>query len=372
MTVLKVFLFVALLVVALVFAYYNMEEVRVSFLWYSVSMPLFLTVIVSFCVGFVLAYLGSELRYFSLKRYRDKVRKALTYLWMGYPKRAEGLLKGLMSSEDMVPLYILSRREQGKDPGLDPTKFKEGVAETYMAEELFRKDFGEAKELLEKALGKNWNNLRARRMLRSIYFIEGDHQKAVDLQREIVKETEPPMRGEEEKVLASMLAEAFGEKALEEVERLPKTLSSLALTISVSEEEKGAKVFQKALDQGIGSELLALLWEKKSLSPRILDTVKERTDSFDPDLLALIYADMGMVERLEGLKDKVSTPIKFFTDRESCREIRGFIKLWACEACGMEYVAYTPVCVWCLSWNRLKIKGGRSYAHRLLQRDSEV
>ena len=374
MTVIKVFLFVVALMITLVFAYYNMEDVKLKFLNYSLEMPLFLALLVSLSVGFLLAYLVSEIRIFSLRRYRDRVRKALRNLWTGYPRKAENALKGLASSEEMVPLYLMSLKDQNKHPEINTENYRTGIAETFLAETFLRQDLKRAKDLLEKALGKNWDNLRAKRLLRSIYFLEGEHQKAVDLQRSLISAVESGLREEEEKVLASMISESLGEKALDEVERLPKTLSSLALIISRSEEDKGAKIFQKALDQGMGSDLLAVLWERRSLTPRILEITWERREDFDPDLLVLLYADMGMVERLEGLKERISPPIRFFTERdwEVCKELLKVVDIWACGECGMEYRSYTPVCVGCLAWNRLKIKGGRSYDHRLLQGDSEV
>ncbi|MDQ7039290.1 MAG: hypothetical protein Q9N26_08895, partial [Aquificota bacterium] len=200
------------------------------------------------------------------------------------------------------------------------------------------------------------------------------YMKAVDLQRSLVKDSEQPMKQEEEKVLASMLSEALGEKALDEIDRLPRTLSSTALMISTAEEDKRAKVFEKALKEGMGSDLLALLWERRVLSPAILDLTVERKDTFDPDLLALLYTDLGMDDRLEELKEKVSPPIRFLTQkgRDTCKEVLKVLDLWVCGVCGMGYRSYTPVCVGCFSWNRLKIKGGRSYAHRLLKRDSQV
>jgi uncharacterized integral membrane protein len=374
MTAVKVVLFVVFLILALVFAYYNMQEVRISLPRYSLHIPLFLVVMVSFSLGFVIAYLLSEIRYFPLKRYRGKTEKALRLLWTGHLRKAEGLLKSLARREELVPLYLKARREQGKAPDLDPSGYGEGIAETSLAEGLLREDPKRARELLEKALGKNWENLRARRILRSLYFIEGEHQKAEDLQRAIIKDTDPALREEERRVLASMISETRKEKALEEVEKLPETLSSMALLISASDEDKGARVFRRAVDRGEGTELLALLWERRSLSPRILEIAKEREDSFDPDLLALLYADMGMVERVEALKDRVSPPIKLLTerDREVCREVLRITDLWVCGVCGMGYRSYTPVCVGCLQWNRLKIKGGRRYARRLLKGDGEI
>ncbi|GEM_PF-2491425 len=372
MTVLKVVVFVGLLLIALVFAYYNMQEVRLTFLNYSLSVPLFLTVIAGFSAGFLVAYLVSEIRRIPLKRFRDKSTKGLTLLWTGHLKKAEGILRSLSRNEEMVPLYVLSRREQGKEPDTNPERYGAGIAEVSLAEHLLRSDPKRARDLLERALGKNWGNLRARRILRTLYFIEGDSSKAVDLQRSLVRDSDQPLKQEEEKILASMLSEAFGEKALEEIDRLPKTLSSMALMISKTDEEKVAKVFERAVQEGMGTDLLALLWERKTLSPAILDVTVEREEAFDPDLLALLYADLGLTDRLEGLKEKVSTPIRFLTqrDREVCREVLKILDLWVCEVCGMGYRSYTPVCVGCFSWNRLKIKGGRDHVNRLLKRDS--
>ncbi len=363
MTALKVVLFVALLVVALVFAYYNMEPVKIKLLGRAVETPLFLVILVSLFGGFLTTYIFSELRVLYLRRRKGKTEKALRDLWTGYPEKAEKGLKSLIGDEEFVPLYLESLKEQGKVLEVKMERYKLGIAEVFLAEKVLREDPKRAKELLEKALGKNWGNLRAKRLLRSLYFIEGEHKKAVDLQRSLVEQVKGKQKEEELKVLSSMLSWSLKEEALEEIEKLPKTVSSLALIVSSSDEDKGAKVFQSAVEKGMGNELLALLWERKALTPKILEVTWSKKEKFDPLLLATLCKEMGMREKLEELKDLLSEPID---EEQGCKD------LWVCGECGMRYGSYTPVCEVCLSWNRLKIKGGRGNVNRLIEGSGSV
>ncbi|WP_457601332.1 lipopolysaccharide assembly protein LapA domain-containing protein [Hydrogenivirga sp.] len=365
MIVLKVVLFVVLLIVALLFAYFNLQSVKLSFPGFSYEMPLFLVVFASFIFGFILAYLLSEVKGFEWRRYGERLRKGLESFWTGYPDRARGELSKLLDHEETVPMYSRALEELGREASVYLQKYAKGIVETSIAERVFREDMERAKDLLEKALGKNWKNLRARRLLRSIYFLEGEGEKALDLQRKLVQDSERALRDVERRVLASLLAEVKGAEAVAELEKLPLTPSSLSVLLSVSEPRDRKKYAQKVFQEGLHDETLLAVLDKNSLTPELMKEVEENRDVVNPAVLAMLYLSVGMYEKLEQLKDSLPMPIRFVIekgygeDRECYRELLSLVRLVECGECGKEYHGYASLCRNCLTWNKLKTKGGR-------------
>ncbi len=364
MIVLKVVVFVALLIIALVFAYYNLESVRLNFPNYSVEIPLFLIVFASFVFGFLIAFILAEVKGFGWRRYAERVRRGMVNLWKGYPSRAETELSRLLNGEEVVPLFLRAMKEQGKLPSLNLRKYSEGIAETTLAELLVREDREKAKDLLEKALGKRWENLRARRLLRGLFFLEGEGSKALDLQRSLVSDCERSLRDEERRVLASILAEVNGDSSLSELEKLPPTPSSLALLSSVGDQKKRRKSFSRSFSEGIQNEVLLILVERSALTPEVVELAEENRERFHPSVLALLYMNVGMYGKLEGLKGDLPEPIKLVAglgteESQECRKgLASLLRVWECSHCGKEHATYSPVCSGCLEWNRLRVKGG--------------
>lgn len=366
--ILKIALFVFVLLLALVFSYFNLQSVKVSFFGGSVTLPLFLVVFISFVVGFLIAYISSELKALEWRRYGERLKKALTNLWTGYPDRARSQMEKLLDNEEVVPLYAESMKELGKEASVYLQRYSGGIVETVIAQYVFREERDRAKDLLEKALGKNWNNLKARRLLRSIYFLDGEGDKAVDLQRSIVQDSEKALKDVEKEVLSSMLASLRGEETLEELTKLPLTPTSLAFLIGLSQKHR-ERYISRMFEEGIANETLLVLVQNNSLTPEVIEVVERRREEIDPVVLSLMYASVGMYERLEQLKDKLPLPIKILIekgygeDRECYRELVPYIRLLECSLCGKEYPQYSPICPNCLGWNKLKVKGGSKNAH---------
>jgi len=357
MIVLKVALFIFVLILALVFAYYNLEPAKLTFFRYSIELPVFLIVLISFVTGFVISYILSEIRAIGWRRYGEKLRSGLYKLWTGHPSSAERELSKLVGREEVVPLYIESLKEQFKTPSLYLQRYERGIVETALAESLYKEDRERAIDLLEKAAGKNPENLRAKRLLRSLYYLKGEREKALDLQKDILERCERALREEERRVLGAMLAD-MGK--MEEAEKLPLSLSNLFISASHEEGKKRRKGIQRAFEIGLQNELVLLMVERNAVNQDLMEFVEERREELDPLVLALLYLNLGMIERLEELKDRLSAPIRNFIEREELREcykeITETLKLWECSACGKEYGRYTPLCGNCLNWNRLKVK----------------
>ncbi len=364
MIVLRIFIFVSVLLLALIFAYYNLQGVKLVFFQYSVEMPLFLAILISFVAGFLIAFMLSEIKSLRWKRYTEKLKKGLSYMWKGYPSRAETELSKLLNNEEITPLVVNVQKALGKIPSLKTEKYKEGIAETALAEALLREDLEKSKDLLEKALGKQWKNLKARKLLRSIYFLKGEGEKALELQRSIISDSEKNMRDNEKRILATLLIEVKGEESITEVEKLPPTPTSLAFLSSIQDNKRRKKSFSRAFTEGIQNEVLTILIEKNALNPEILEIAEENKKSIKKEVMALLYLSVGMYEKLEELKESLREPIKLITDlgnekaKECGKEIALLLYLWECSACGKEFKKYSPLCSNCLEWNKLRVKGG--------------
>ncbi len=366
MSVGRVVLFILLVLLSVIFAYYNLQTVRLKFFGISFESPLFILIFGSFILGFVIAYGYYELKGVGWSRYTERLRKALKSVGTGDYSGAEKELSRLTSREEVLPLYVEVLLKQGKEPSLYFDRYSEGIAETLVAEHVWKDDPRRAINLLEKALGKNWENMRAKRLLRSLYFLGGEVNKAIDLQKRIVKECARAERKREEGILNQMLtcsAEASEESAYAE------TLCGLAVILCNTEGEKKAKkVLSKAEREGFLDELLMVLLERRCLTPEIMNFVTQKEEVIDPSVLSLIYLNVGRMDRLEDLKENLTEPIKLLLkageeERGECfKELLEMMKMWNCKRCGFEVSRYTPVCPNCLEWSYIRVKGGDSNA----------
>ena len=361
MIVTRIVIFVIFLILILIFAYSNLSLVEVNFFGFKFNSPLFLILLVTTGLGFALAYGYTELKGSGLARYSKRLRNALINIGTGRFSKAEDDLNKLTSREEILPIYSEVLREQGKSITLYYDKYSLGIAETVVAESIYKEDIERAIDLLEKALGKNPENLRAKRMLRSLYFIKGEIDKAIDLQRDLIRESLKEDRKKEERVLTEMIACSGNGK---EPESKTGWLCYYLSQISGSNGKRAKKVFSRALSEGLGNEVLRLAQERGVLSPDILSFVTENEDRFYPSILGLLYLQVGRVDRLEDLKENLPEPIKLLIEEgeqirgECFKEILGMIRVWKCQNCGAELSNYTPVCENCLHWNTLRIKGG--------------
>ena len=361
MTLSKILLFIFLVVVVLIFAYYNLGSVEVKFFAFSFDLPLFVVIIGSLFIGFVIAYGYSELRGAALSKYSRNLRSALLNLSLGRYRKAEEHLKRILSREEVIPLYSEVLLEQDKDISLYYERYTMGISETMVAEAVFKKDINRSIDLLEKAVGKNWDNLRARRNLRSLYFLKGYVGRAVEMQRGIVSDSERSERKKEELILIEMLAWDGRDEAL--TARDGSVCFYLA-KIQSGGNKKARKIFGRAVEKGIGNEVLMLALERRDLYPEMLTYVGENESRFSPLILGLLYLQVGRQDRLEDLKENLPEPIKLLlkegenTRGECLKELLQMMKVWRCTRCGAETKKYMPVCSNCLRWDSLRFKGG--------------
>ncbi len=364
MIVLKVFTLLALVFIALLFAYFNLSPVKVSLLGKEYSLPLFGVVLVSFVAGFLSSYVILGIKLLGWKLYGMRLRNGLIHMWTGYPDRASREFSKLLNREEVIPLYIESAKLLGRKTAFYMQKYSLGIVESYSARELIATDLDRAKELLEKALGKNWKNLYARRLLVGVYFLKGEGEKAMSLQRELVADTEKSLREKQLGALASLIAEVKREDARDELASLPITPCSASVLLTTGEKKKVERYFSELLNRNMHNETLVLLIERGQLTPEVIHVVEKHRDKLKPLALLLLYMEVGMYEKLEGVKDALPEKLRriLSSERECGRELISYLQLFECTWCGKEYNKYSPLCPNCFEWNSLKLKEEDSYA----------
>ncbi len=376
MIVLKAVLFLGLVVLALVFSYSNQSTAELNLFGHRYRMPLFALVLASFGTGFLLAYLFLGVKLLLLKGYTQRVGSGLRQLWTGYPAGARREFSRLLSREEVLPLYMEASKRVGEEPSVYLQEYSLGIAETYTAVDLLKRDESRARELLEKALGKNWNNLTARRLLVSLYFLGGELQKALDLQRSLIKDCDKALRDKERRVLASLLALAEEKETLRELEELPLTPLSARLLIEHSSDNRKRKLFLRAVEENLHNETLFLLIANRNLTPEIVEEVEALREKINRAVLYLLYSELGMGEKLRDLERELPQPVKTLVRKlgsgNALPELMAVFRLFECKTCGKEYADYTPVCKNCYDWNTLKIKEGEGYADRLREQEGQA
>ena len=374
----RLVLYAFLIVFLVTFAYYNLTTVVFRLFDLSIEAPLFLFLLSAFGLGLVTALGYSQLKGVTLSNFAGALKEGLRYFGLGNYTKAESRLSRLSGREEILPLLWEILKKEGKVLSIDPDRYEEGIAETLLAESLWKKDIDRAIDLLEKALGKNFHNLRARKMLRSLYFLKGDIEKSLEIQKTIIKDSEKQDRAKEKMIYAEILAS-------QEQESLPKEIEKtgdihLIATSLILEKGKGKiakQALKNAFARGLQDDLLLFLLEKNLITTEVLEAIGEREEDIGADVLALLYLSIGRVERAKELEDRLSEPIKLIV-REAqergnlLREMVKVIKVWRCSSCGVEYNNYSPVCCNCLEWASITTKGGFRDACRFRQENDQA
>ncbi|NPB05995.1 MAG: hypothetical protein GXO03_00150 [Aquificae bacterium] len=359
---LKVLLGALVVAFAVAFTYYNLQPGEVRFHNFSVKLPMFILVFLSVGIGFIVPVIYYQLREKALKRREEKIYELLNLYWREYLGKALQVLRKFITVEEFAPFYIRIKKELEGSPDIQLDLYSKGIAETSLAELKFRKSLEDAKILLENALGKNHKNLRAKRMLRSVYMAFKEWEKAEDLQREVLKEIEKERKLNEERALASLLAEKYmsvkDESALKELWKLPLSKTSAALLGSM---EGGEEVLEAAANLGILNEVVKIMEERNLLSPKLVNLVESYREQLSDDVLYFLYLKLNMHDKLGELKPTLR---ELNLVKDKGRKLLSIVRMWECDECGKEYVRYDSVCPNCLSVNSLKVRRGEEGARK--------
>ena len=353
MGIIKTLIFLAFLIFAIAFTYYNLQDAEVKFYNYSFKIPVFILVFTSFGLGLFFPVLYYTLRENALRKREEQIYSFLSLFWRGYLGRALSIFRRYLPREEFVPFYIRIKREFKEPIDIQLDLYRKGIVETALAENKIPKDLDGARILLENALGKNYRNLKAKRLLRSIYLLKKNLDKAEELEREILTEIEEERRTCEQRALSTILAEKYLKEKdsvyLKELWQLPISKLSGAVLASV---EGAESIFEAASNLGILNEVIKIMEERNLLDVNLLSLIENyRTQIYD-DVLYYVYQRINMQEQANNLNVK-HPELKLVKGKG--RKLLSLVHIWVCEDCGKEFKHFNSVCPNCLAVNSFKI-----------------
>ena len=353
MGIIKTLIFLAFLIFAIAFTYYNLQTAEVKFYNYSFQVPVFILVFASFGLGLFFPVLYYTLRENALRKREEQIYSFLSLFWRGYLGRALSIFRRYLSREEFIPFYVRIKKEFKEPIDIQLDLYRKGIVETALAENKIPKDLDGARILLENALGKNYRNLKAKRLLRSLYLLKKNLDKAEELQREILTEIEEERRAYEQRALSTILAEKYLKEKdsvyLKELWQLPISKLSGAVLASV---EGAESIFEAASNLGILNEVIKIMEEKNLLDPNLLSLIQGYKNHIHDDILYYVYQRLNMQEQANNLNIK-NPDLKLVKGKG--RKLLSLVRIWRCEECGKEFKNFNSVCSNCLAVNSFKI-----------------
>ena len=348
----------------LVFVAQNSILVEVSFFNYRGYTPVFVLVLISALVGFLIAFLYFLPREIKLKSTIDNLREGVKSLNRGFLLKAEHHFQKDSLLEPLLCLSLYEREETSKMLSLKSSLSAYALLKLGLLEQ--------AEERFKKILEMDQENLLALKGLRDISFLKRETAKSVEYQERVLKLCEKWDKENQKRVLAELLAVLW--KTNKEVEtaerafdlyRTPLTYSVRIKSLFDREKEKDAiKLFEKSFEDNLQNEVLTLLLAEEPILTKLMDVIQKREQQISKNVLLIIYLRLGIFSKVKSLIDEVPDYYRclamlFMSHREEermcAKALEDLLYLWEC-ACGVRYKEYTPLCPNCLKWNKLELK----------------
>ena len=353
MGIIKTLFFLVFLIFAIAFTYYNLQSAEVKFYNYSFKIPVFVLVFMSFGFGLFFPVLYYTFRENAFRKKEEQIYFFLSSFWRGYLGRALSIFRRYLSREEFVPFYIKIKREFKEPIDIQLDLYRKGIVETALAETKIPDDIDGARILLENALGKNYRNLKARILLRSIYLLKENLEKAEELQREILAEVEEERRVYEQRALSTILAEKYLKEKdgvyLKELWQLPISKLSGAVLASV---EGAENIFEAASNLGILNEVIKIMEERNLLDVKLLGLIENYRSQIYDDVLYYVYQRINMQEQANSLNLQ-HPELKLVKGKG--KKLLSLVRIWKCQECGQEFKKFSSVCPNCLKVNSFTI-----------------
>ncbi len=367
MMLLKVLLFLFLIVLFLLFIAQNAGYVDVSLFHIKYSVPLFVLLLLSFTLGFILPSIYFLLREAGISRQLGRLRRGLAEFSAGYLSRAERELRATDVGDTLLAFIY---HTQGRLEELRNIKGPSLALSGYILMKEGRRE--EAKELLEKALSEDPDNLNALKGLRDYYALKGDWNKSLEYQERVLDLCERWEREEEKRIKAEIFGKLYEERGedkwIEKALDLQKTPYLYALylkhLLSSDKEKDARKHWEKIVSSGYQEEVLWCLMEEEQVLMKMLNFVEQRAEAIEPDTLASFYMRLNLFSKAKELEDKISPPVKAMLyaymshkeqDKLCLNSLRELYKPFACS-CEKDYNRYEPICESCLKWGEIKLR----------------
>ncbi|MEJ7619991.1 MAG: lipopolysaccharide assembly protein LapA domain-containing protein [Aquificaceae bacterium] len=371
MSVIKLLLLIAFLTAFLLFIAQNSGYVEVRFFYITYNIPLFLLLLFSFALGFLLPSIYLLLRETMLKRRIHGLEEGLRELSRGYLGRAERLL--LSVGRFVEPARSLVAEVVHRQGRLEELKNFNSTASAIVGEIMLKEgNLQEAEGKFNQALSQDGENLRAIKGLRDLYALSESWERALEYQEKVLQLCEKWERERQKGIKAEIMAMVYLKKGEERLIEKAFDLNPSPFVYSVyikhllsQDRIKDArKVWEKAVSVGYQEEVLWNLLEDEKALTKLLDAIEARAESTDPDVLCMVYLRLNLLSKAKVLEEKLTTPFKaLLYSSQSHREqdkycllgIKELLKPFVCS-CGKAYNTYKPLCIKCIRWGEIKLR----------------
>jgi uncharacterized integral membrane protein len=354
-----------ILALFLLFIAQNAGYVDINLFHMAFRVPIFVILLVSFGIGFLMPSLYFSFREMSLRSRLSRMENVLKEFARGYYGKVEKLLP---HGSPWNVLLVLSLAKQGKTDSL------KGISAgplSLAGEYLMRGEFlQEAKEKFQGALSTDSLDLNALKGMRDISFIEGDVDKALEYQSKVLDSSERWDREAQKAIRAELLGYKYlttGEGAYVEeafdLHKSPFVYYTYILYLLSQDRIKDAKKhMEKVFSLGYQEDVVWMLMEREEALAKVYDLLEAKRELIKPDTLAMVYMKLNLLSKAKGLEDTVSTPIRaLLLSSQSHREqdklcLMGIVELlkpFSCS-CGKPYNKYQPMCDSCFKWGSIR------------------
>lgn len=370
MSLIKLLLTFLVLILFLLFIAQNSGYVDINFLYQAYRVPLFVVLLLSFALGFILPFLYFIFKEAILKRRLDLIDKGLMEFSRGYIEKSRQLLSGPAKQIlGLNHLLVEILRKQGR---WEEIKSYSSTVPAALGEVLIKEKKEEAEEEFKKALSQDEENLRALKGLRDLYALKGDWKRAFEYQEKVLQLCERWERELQKRIKAEIMAKIFledgDEKIIEKAMDISPTpfLYSVYIKYLLSQDKikEVRKYWEKVLSLNYHEEVLWNLLEGEAQLTRLLEFIQEKKNQISPDTLAMVYIKLNLFSKIRDIEESLSNITKalFYSasshrkeDKYCFQSLWNLIKPFECS-CGKDYNTYNPICHVCLAWGEIKMR----------------
>lgn len=374
MNAIKFLLIALLLTLFLLFIAQNAGYVEVRFLYSVYSVPLFVLLLFSFALGFLLPSVYYLFRDVFLRKKLATLEEAFRELSRGYLNRGEKLLSSASRSMPALKWLIAELlHRQGRTEELSNLDDHASATAGYILLKEGRLD--EARQRFLRALSLDAENLKALKGLRDLSALEENWELALEYQEKVLQLCERWEKEKQKAIKAEILSKVYlqrGEAKLVEkafdLAPTPFVYSTYLIHLLSQEKIKEAnKLLERVFSAGYQREVLWNLLEREEVLAKLLPAIDARSKDIDPDLLAMVYIRLNLFSKAKELEESLSTPLKALLyssqshremDRYCTQSIKELFRPFAC-ICGSLYDVYRPLCSNCLQWGEIKLRRDR-------------
>ncbi|RME09612.1 MAG: DUF1049 domain-containing protein [Aquificota bacterium] len=371
MSVVKLLILIALLIIFLLFIAQNAAYVEVRFFYITYSIPMFVLLLSSFALGFLFPSLYFLLREAVIKRRLHGLEVGLKELSRGYLGRAERLL--LSAGKSLEAVRWLVAEIMGEQGRLEELRSFNGASSASVGEIMLKEGrLQEAEERFLQALSRDAENLRVLKGLRDVNALKEDWEGALEYEEKVFDLCERWEREKQKGVRAEIMTMLYLKKGEERLIEKALDLNPSPFVYSVyirhllsQDRLKDArKSWEKVFSLGYQEEVLWNLLEDEEGLTKLLPVVEAKAESIDPNILSMVYIRLNLFSKARSLEDRLKAPLKALLyssqshreqDRYCLHSLKELLRPFVCS-CGRAYNTYRPLCAGCMKWGEIKFR----------------